>query len=320
MCPSGYNGSLCQENIDDCAVAGGNPCQNGGSCIDRENRYECRCIPGFVGPLCQLNVDDCELRPCANGGTCEDKINDFACTCAPGFSGKDCSVNDNDCASFPCKFGGTCRDLVNGFECLCPKGFSGKDCSQRGDEVPTTQSSRTTSANASVVTNAITNILQMQTEEEFTTTKLLLIVCLGAGIPLLLIIFMVLFFLLRKRTDSPPIDTSKENEENIVNNINNKLTESNIFTTNQTASNINKISNEEQKDINDFNTFRPKNKVMEKYPSSKQYLHRKDLNTQGQFSKSPPQKDIDKYRNRIDDNYSSEVSSSSKNDFRLVDY
>jgi hypothetical protein len=54
------------------------------------------------------------------------------------------------------------------------------------------------------------------------------------------------------------IFTSKENEENIANNINNKLTESNIFTTNQTASSINKISNEEQKDINvDLNTFRP---------------------------------------------------------------
>jgi hypothetical protein len=66
------------------------------------------------------------------------------------------------------------------------------------------------------------------------------------------------------------------------------LTESNIFTTNQTASSINKISNEEQKDINvDLNTFRP-GKVMEKYTNTKQFIHRKDLNTQGQFSKSPP--------------------------------
>ncbi|XP_063428562.1 delta-like protein D [Mytilus trossulus] len=330
VCPSGYNGSLCQENIDDCAAAGGNPCQNGGSCIDRENRYECRCIPGFVGPLCQINVDDCELRPCANGGTCEDKINDFSCTCVPGFSGKDCSVNDNDCSSFPCKNGATCRDLVNDFKCECAIGFSGKDCSYREGVNPTEQTTADSLENTPVViavNNQTNTDLVRSDAEEFTTTKLLLIVCLGAGIPLLLIIIMVMFLLLRRKNDPPPIDTSKENEENIVNNINNKLTDSNIFTTNQTSASINKISNEElQKDINvDFNTFRP-GKV-EKYTNTKQFIHRKDLNTQGQFSKSPPQKDSDKYRNRIDDNYSSEVSSSSKNDFscyntdiHIIDY
>lgn len=327
VCPSGYNGTLCQNNIDDCLAAGGNPCQNGGVCVDRENQYECRCKPGFVGPLCQINVDDCELRPCANGGTCEDKINDFSCTCAPGFSGKDCSVNDNDCSSFPCKNGGTCKDLVNDFSCNCMPGYYGKDCIYRNG-VSGTPIDITTTGNikASESQNNHTSVDLLQTADEFTTTKLLLVVCLGAGIPLLLIIIMVIFLLVRKRTDPPPIDTSKENEENIVNNINNKLTESSIFTTNQTSSSINKISNEEQKDINvDFNTFRP-GKVVEKYTNNKQYLHRKDLNTQGQFSKSPPPKDIDKYRSHIEENYSSEVSSSSKNDFscytdiHIIDY
>ncbi|KAI0241805.1 hypothetical protein LSAT2_018237 [Lamellibrachia satsuma] len=41
-CVAGYNGSLCETDIDECA---GNPCDpdNGVSCQDRLNGYECTC-------------------------------------------------------------------------------------------------------------------------------------------------------------------------------------------------------------------------------------------------------------------------------------
>ena len=29
------------------------PCQNGGSCIDRQGYFECRCRFGYNGPTCQ---------------------------------------------------------------------------------------------------------------------------------------------------------------------------------------------------------------------------------------------------------------------------
>ena len=37
-----------------------------------------------------LDIDDCSPNPCQNGGTCEDLVNGFNCQCVPGFVGKQC--------------------------------------------------------------------------------------------------------------------------------------------------------------------------------------------------------------------------------------
>ena len=31
-----------------------NPCQNGGSCVDGLERYDCRCLPGWDGVNCEI--------------------------------------------------------------------------------------------------------------------------------------------------------------------------------------------------------------------------------------------------------------------------
>ncbi len=35
---------------DHCAI--GNPCKNGGTCINGEKTFECHCLPGFYGKDC----------------------------------------------------------------------------------------------------------------------------------------------------------------------------------------------------------------------------------------------------------------------------
>jgi hypothetical protein len=50
-CDAGYEGDLCEKNIDDCAP---NPCRNGGRCDDGVGAYSCVCDGRFTG-------DDCEL-------------------------------------------------------------------------------------------------------------------------------------------------------------------------------------------------------------------------------------------------------------------
>lgn len=43
---TGFAGQNCEENIDDCP---GNSCQNGGTCVDGVNTYNCRCPPEWTG-------------------------------------------------------------------------------------------------------------------------------------------------------------------------------------------------------------------------------------------------------------------------------
>ncbi|XP_013388160.1 neurogenic locus notch homolog protein 2 isoform X4 [Lingula anatina] len=130
-CFLGWNGTLCDENIDECAV---NPCQNGGNCTDLVATYRCSCPGGFTGKDCETNINDCEPNPCANGGTCTDHIMNYTCSCATGYSGKNCEIDIDDCAENPCKNGGTCTDLVAAYECSCPGGFTGKDCETNIDD------------------------------------------------------------------------------------------------------------------------------------------------------------------------------------------
>ena len=50
ICASGFDGNLCQNNIDDCL---GITCQNGGTCLDGLNSYSCSCVPGYGGYNCE---------------------------------------------------------------------------------------------------------------------------------------------------------------------------------------------------------------------------------------------------------------------------
>lgn len=43
---TGFTGHSCEENIDDCP---GHGCQNGGTCVDGVNTYNCRCPPEWTG-------------------------------------------------------------------------------------------------------------------------------------------------------------------------------------------------------------------------------------------------------------------------------
>uniref|UniRef100_A0AAG5DH66 Delta-like protein n=1 Tax=Anopheles atroparvus TaxID=41427 RepID=A0AAG5DH66_ANOAO len=127
LCPDGFVGDRCEENVDDCV---GNPCLNGGTCLDADNHFKCQCVPGFIGTHCEEKVDLCLTKPCANGGTCTNLNNDYRCQCRAGFAGKDCSADVDECAPAPCRNGGTCINRVNSFQCVCAGGFRGPTCEQ----------------------------------------------------------------------------------------------------------------------------------------------------------------------------------------------
>jgi len=130
-CKDGFKGKRCQINIDDCV---NQPCLNGGSCVDGINTYTCKCIPGFEGPQCGTDIDECMSGPCQNGGKCIDRVNSYLCKCQPGFVGPKCQVDVDDCKSNPCKNNGMCIDQVNGYQCKCNGGWGGDKCTVNIDD------------------------------------------------------------------------------------------------------------------------------------------------------------------------------------------
>ncbi|KAL0270169.1 UNVERIFIED_CONTAM: hypothetical protein PYX00_007661 [Menopon gallinae] len=125
VCDPGYTGKYCHENINDCKM---NPCQNGGTCVDKVHSFQCICEEGWEGDLCSIEKNECDPNPCRNNGTCTDAIADFKCTCKDGWKGKICSLLDSHCDRYTCRNGGTCQDLGNTFMCKCAPGWEGTTC------------------------------------------------------------------------------------------------------------------------------------------------------------------------------------------------
>lgn len=40
------------------------------------------------------DINDCKLNPCQNGGTCVDKVNAFECICKEGWEGDTCAISE----------------------------------------------------------------------------------------------------------------------------------------------------------------------------------------------------------------------------------
>ncbi|XP_062620199.1 uncharacterized protein LOC134281783, partial [Saccostrea cucullata] len=53
-------------------------------------RLACQCLRGYEGVKCHKNVDDCIGNPCQNGGVCVDKLNGYTCDCPLTAHGSTC--------------------------------------------------------------------------------------------------------------------------------------------------------------------------------------------------------------------------------------
>ena len=115
-CPSGYNGTNCEEDINECEV---NPCQNGAMCSESGTNssvelgeYTCDCLPGYNGTNCEEIINVCDPDPCQNGATCTQDIGEFTCDCLSGYNGTYCQFDINACEPDPCENGGICNNTI----------------------------------------------------------------------------------------------------------------------------------------------------------------------------------------------------------------
>ena len=121
-CDAGWEGEICDIDIDECAS---NPCVNG-SCVDDIDAFTCACDAGWEGELCDFNIDECASNPCVNG-SCSDGLDTFICTCDAGWEGEICNINIDECATKPCN-NGSCNDGIDTFTCTCNAGWEGQSC------------------------------------------------------------------------------------------------------------------------------------------------------------------------------------------------
>ena len=88
-CATGWEGSRCLADIDDCMST---PCNGAGDCTDSLNAFECDCEVGYEGDRCQFSRDPCIVdvpAPCAdfNNSLCvHTGPSLFRCDCATGYN------------------------------------------------------------------------------------------------------------------------------------------------------------------------------------------------------------------------------------------
>lgn len=134
VCEPGFSGSQCENRTDYCVP---DPCQNGGTCINRleRNTFSCECPAGFEGTVCENSVvDPCVSSPCSNGGVCT-RISetDFECACRGDYVGETCESEVDHCQDSPCFNGATCVSVEGSYECVCSRGYKGLRCRKRSN-------------------------------------------------------------------------------------------------------------------------------------------------------------------------------------------
>ncbi|XP_039181088.1 protein jagged-1-like [Crotalus tigris] len=125
-CETNWGGLLCNKDLNYCGSH--RPCQNGGTCANKEpDEYECLCPEGFSGRNCEFDVNECQRKPCLHARACKNVVGSYVCDCLRGWMGANCSIRMNLCPE-RCQNGGTCKMEGGRQTCSCQPGYTGAEC------------------------------------------------------------------------------------------------------------------------------------------------------------------------------------------------
>ncbi|XP_067277926.1 hyaluronan-binding protein 2-like [Pseudorasbora parva] len=105
-----------------------NPCQNGGVCEEKRDKFKCKCPRQFVGRRCQRGKRVCKPGICGTG-LCllTSSPPYYKCKCIPPYAPPTCKT-PAPCAPNPCQNNGRCVSDEEDFKCVCQAGFRGQYC------------------------------------------------------------------------------------------------------------------------------------------------------------------------------------------------
>jgi len=118
---TGYKGTSCDIDIDECAMNKGGCEQN---CTNINGGFKCSCDNGYTLNTDELScddIDDCVSNPCQNGGICSDAgINSYNCDCTgTGYKGANCDIDIDECAdnTYDCDDDEYCENTIPDYNC-----------------------------------------------------------------------------------------------------------------------------------------------------------------------------------------------------------
>ncbi|KAI8504830.1 hypothetical protein Bbelb_169390 [Branchiostoma belcheri] len=124
VCRSGYTGTCCQSDINECSSGNGGCSHN---CYNTHGSYYCRCRTGYrlSGSRSCVDINECSSN---NGGCnqiCTNTAGSYRCSCRAGFrlSGSRTCVDMNECSTNNGGCSGTCTNIVGGYYCSCLPGY-----------------------------------------------------------------------------------------------------------------------------------------------------------------------------------------------------
>ncbi|XP_046857891.1 neurogenic locus notch homolog protein 1-like isoform X2 [Xenia sp. Carnegie-2017] len=130
ICKSGWTGTCCNKDIDECALSTDN-CHTKAICTNNNGSFSCKCNSGYSGNgiICK-DIDECSLSidNCHQNSTCVNTNGSFSCSCNVGYSGNGTVCEDIDECSLSmdnCHQNSTCINSHGLFSCNCDAGFTG---------------------------------------------------------------------------------------------------------------------------------------------------------------------------------------------------